>query len=319
MQAIKNKLRSQRGASLTFALLIFLVCAVVGSVVLAAGTATSGRLAGSTDSGKVGTMVGMEQRYHAVNSAAELLKKELTSGKTTATITKTTTTTTVTTSYYDVDNDGNVYLHHVDDPDIIPIETYTSKSSVPFSTKKLKTDLTEAETEILKYFAKEILIGGWADSDDSNIWTKPRESKSIPQFTITVEDNENLAVDVVAEPELIPGGGNSYAGNLIIKLANHKGNQKYYVEMRLTATGISWKSKLIPETTPPAPVVESTTATKTIITTDPETGEEKETTVSYISEVKETTVETQTETKTPTVTWKLVSMKVLDQGENNDG
>jgi len=64
MQAIKNKIRSRRGASLTFALLLFLVCAVVGSVVLVAGTAASGRMSQIAE---------MDQRYYSVNSAARLL------------------------------------------------------------------------------------------------------------------------------------------------------------------------------------------------------------------------------------------------------
>ena len=68
MQAIRNKIRSRRGASLTFALLLFLVCAVVGSVVLVAGTAASGRLAELGES---------EQRFYAVNSAAELIVSQL--------------------------------------------------------------------------------------------------------------------------------------------------------------------------------------------------------------------------------------------------
>ena len=64
MQAIRNKIRSRRGASLTFALLLFLVCAVVGSVVLVAGTAASGRMSQIAE---------MDQRYYSVNSAARLL------------------------------------------------------------------------------------------------------------------------------------------------------------------------------------------------------------------------------------------------------
>ena len=64
MQAIKNKLRSRRGASLTFALLLFLVCAVIGSVVLTAGTAASGRMSQIAE---------MDQRYYSVHSAASLL------------------------------------------------------------------------------------------------------------------------------------------------------------------------------------------------------------------------------------------------------
>ena len=68
MHALKNKIKSRRGASLTFALLLFLVCAVVGSIVLAAGFASAGRLAGLAES---------EQRYYAVNSAAEYIVSEL--------------------------------------------------------------------------------------------------------------------------------------------------------------------------------------------------------------------------------------------------
>ncbi len=64
MRTIKKKLNSQRGASLTFALLLFLVCAVVGSVVLVAGTAASGRMSKVAE---------MDQRYYSVNSAARLL------------------------------------------------------------------------------------------------------------------------------------------------------------------------------------------------------------------------------------------------------
>lgn len=61
-QAIQ-KIRSKTGASITFALLLFLVCAVLGSVVLAAGTAASGRLSEMTE---------MDQRYYSVTSAADL-------------------------------------------------------------------------------------------------------------------------------------------------------------------------------------------------------------------------------------------------------
>lgn len=71
MHAIRKKLQSRRGASLTFALLLFLVCAVVGSLVLVAGTAAAGRLKGLGES---------EQRFQAVNSAAEMVTRQLCDG-----------------------------------------------------------------------------------------------------------------------------------------------------------------------------------------------------------------------------------------------
>ncbi len=66
MDQLKQKLTSQSGASITYALLLFLVCAVVSSIVLAAGTAASGRISGS---------VGNDQRYYSVTSAADMLIK----------------------------------------------------------------------------------------------------------------------------------------------------------------------------------------------------------------------------------------------------
>ena len=62
---VNRKLRSRRGASITFALLLFLVCAVISSVIIAAATTASGRLSKQAE---------MDQRYYSVTSAAELLK-----------------------------------------------------------------------------------------------------------------------------------------------------------------------------------------------------------------------------------------------------
>ena len=64
MNDLKRKLNSQRGASITYALLIFLVCSVVGSAVLVAGTTAAGRMSKITET---------DQRYYAVTSAVGLL------------------------------------------------------------------------------------------------------------------------------------------------------------------------------------------------------------------------------------------------------
>ena len=61
---LANKLNSRRGASITFALMLFLVCAVVSSVVIVAGTAAAGRMSRLAES---------DQRYYAVTSAAKML------------------------------------------------------------------------------------------------------------------------------------------------------------------------------------------------------------------------------------------------------
>lgn len=64
MSSLKKKLNSDRGASITYALLLFLVCAVIGSAVLVAGSAAAGRLSKIAEN---------DQRYYSVNSAARLL------------------------------------------------------------------------------------------------------------------------------------------------------------------------------------------------------------------------------------------------------
>ena len=64
-KTVVEKLKSESGASLALALLFFLICAVIGSVVLSAATASSGRLSNIADN---------DQRYYSVTSAAVLVK-----------------------------------------------------------------------------------------------------------------------------------------------------------------------------------------------------------------------------------------------------
>lgn len=68
MNAVKTKLKSNRGASITFALLIFLVCTMVSTAVIVAATTAAGRMS---------TMEEMDERYYAVTDACELLCKKL--------------------------------------------------------------------------------------------------------------------------------------------------------------------------------------------------------------------------------------------------
>lgn len=68
MNVLKRKLNNQKGASITWALLIFLVCAVVGSVVLVAGTVAAGRMSKLAES---------DRRYYAVTSTAGFLRDAL--------------------------------------------------------------------------------------------------------------------------------------------------------------------------------------------------------------------------------------------------
>ena len=68
-------LRAERGASILIALFYFLVCAVVGAVVLTAATVTTGQLVALEKS---------QQAYYSVTSAAELLRDAIEGGTCTA-------------------------------------------------------------------------------------------------------------------------------------------------------------------------------------------------------------------------------------------
>ena len=71
MNAMKNKIQSQKGASITFALLLFLVCAVISGVVIVAATAAAGRMSEQAD---------MDERYYAVTAVANRLKTVMENG-----------------------------------------------------------------------------------------------------------------------------------------------------------------------------------------------------------------------------------------------
>ncbi len=64
MRKLKRKLRSRQGASITFALLIFLVCAIVSGVVVVAASTAGGRMSGLRET---------DQRYFAATIAAHTL------------------------------------------------------------------------------------------------------------------------------------------------------------------------------------------------------------------------------------------------------
>lgn len=63
-----NKFRDERGASMSVALLLFLVCAVVASIIIAAG---------STAAGRISNLAKSDQLYYSLTSAAQLVRDEL--------------------------------------------------------------------------------------------------------------------------------------------------------------------------------------------------------------------------------------------------
>lgn len=77
---VKRKLQAQRGATITAALLFFLVAAVCGSIILAAATATASRVKNQAKDA---------QAFYAVTSAARLIRDDLMDSKWKLTLTET--------------------------------------------------------------------------------------------------------------------------------------------------------------------------------------------------------------------------------------
>ncbi len=93
---VLKKLRSDKGASLTFALLAFLVCAVISAVLLASASAAAGRVSG---------LAASDQRYYAVTSAAQLFCDTLNEQE--FTIERVKTTAVYKKHLHTLDDDGN--------------------------------------------------------------------------------------------------------------------------------------------------------------------------------------------------------------------
>ena len=124
LRPIKKKIQSERGASITFALLLFLVCAVLSSVLITAGTAAAGRMSRIAET---------DQRFYAVTSAAELMK-DLLDGK----------------SITLVEKDGKVYLFDKEYEEIKPEDDYIPDNQV-YGTGAIGQDLLNSTLNLISF------------------------------------------------------------------------------------------------------------------------------------------------------------------------
>lgn len=76
MNTLSKKLKDQRGASIIIALLFFLMCTILGGIIL---------MSAHTSAGRIDTMRQEEQAYLTVASAADVLRHEMSSAKVTYT------------------------------------------------------------------------------------------------------------------------------------------------------------------------------------------------------------------------------------------
>ena len=108
MRRAVEKLKSRSGASFSIALLLFLVCTVVGSVLLAAATTAAGRMS---------RMAEMDRRYYRVSSAASLLAEELSGEEKKVTVERSKTTVKTVTQHYTVTENQVLVSEEVRDPE----------------------------------------------------------------------------------------------------------------------------------------------------------------------------------------------------------
>lgn len=199
---ILNKLRSKDGASITFALLLFLVCAVLCSVILAAATAAAGRLSKLPEA---------DQRYYAVASAAKLLR-DVFKEEPTVSVVKVTVTEETTT-----------YTSGVPSTPAI-----TSTDTKTYLIKKKESDIRESDIVAANEIDAVTIdtIQKDAAKNISNTTTL-----SGRKLSVTSSVNNILAVDILEDLDA--------DGNITLKLNNKynaKGNdpapgEQYYMQL----------------------------------------------------------------------------------------
>lgn len=321
---VLKKLRSSKGASITFALLAFLVCAVISAVLLASASAASGRASKLAET---------DQRYYAVTSAAQLFCDAL-EDKTTHTpkefvIERVRTDTSVTQTKY-TEIEGITFRYPVDPADLSKVPGVDSVQESLFELKMTIPDTLEAsqpelidskipsgstsdgsaakitalrDISIFTDAALSYVIGA-ADSTDVTVTqaynkkpssaTAGSEAKPIKtwdlelSFAPAVEGGGYTGVPIKAAATLRSDG------SMIIEFRNDSTDQAFKVTVTLAATVTDTSG--LPEVT----TTEDTYRKFNVLETE---GEES---VLYDYE---TTITTTKKTKTTTISWRVAEIK----------
>ena len=287
---IRKKLNSRRGASITFGLFIFVVCAVLGAVALTAGTASAGRAA---------KMAEMDQRYHAVNSAAELIAKELCGQNRAVTIVRERVVETTTVKTVVLDETGQqegepttvnsakaTFTTKINNHPIAlerTVENYGANTAADDGSS-LDTNLS-----LLTRQAAEQLFGAVKPNCDDGMACSMKNSTAgtRKELSMSLSEHSELQVDIIME--------RLANGDLKFTISNHiddsqsTNNDKYTLILLLEAS-ISESEDTRSAT--PDKTTDSTTDSETNKTT--------------MTDTKVTTVTT---TKTSTISWSVKSVK----------
>lgn len=216
-----GKVSSRTGASITFALLLFLVCAVVGSVVLVSGTSAAGRLSKIAE---------YDQRYYAVTSTAQLLADKLDNYD--VTVVQSSVQTVEKTAVYTYDSEGVVTSRVMEETS----NTVAYKSDMDGSDGKASASLGQSllrdaalylifDPDVTYNFASQAAY----ESNYPALSADKQISLSITHAAPSGISNDPLAVDAVMT--IHP------SGDINIKLSNAFGsdNEKYQLTLVLKA------------------------------------------------------------------------------------
>ena len=217
---MRAKLNSEHGAALTYALLCFLVCAVVGSVILTAATAAAGRFAGLTES---------DRRYYAVSSAARLLEDSFQDKK------------TVVIELEKKFDSTEIRDYSAASP------TEPTESEVAYTLKKILSDdtdsidpisdaLSSSELNLFQYASFQYIMGSTVSPTvNETIWEKPaylrdgfEGCRTIPTLTMSFSADGTDEMKLKLETELEKNG------MLTVRFSNDDDTDSYTLRMTMT-------------------------------------------------------------------------------------
>ncbi len=204
MNSIMKKLTSQSGASITYALLLFLVCSMVSAVVLTAGTAAAGRISGSVSS---------DQRYYSVTSAAQFLKETL-----------------------DGQSDTIVYPAKEDGTDVI-VDT-ENIASTTFNKSAIPTSLSISEYASAVVGGLINALTGESNKLTFNVDDYNESGTVSTTSSLSDADKEDLKVDIVPTITTIRDDtGAVTEATLTLDVSNANNSEEGTYTLRLTFTG----------------------------------------------------------------------------------
>ena len=197
---MKQKLYAQQGATITAALLFFLVAAVCGSLILAAATATLSRITTQAEDARA---------YYSLTSAAQLMREDILNShwKVTKTITAGTSTYTVSALDADGNEDAKTFI-----PDLLSGPGGAESSPVFKNTDNIEIKTTASGETLPLVYARPnpITFKTLFDNYDAGANTQLRilltndpegfDESGNPKFNNTYKDKEGNKTDQGADP-----------------------------------------------------------------------------------------------------------------------